>query len=233
MEGLQDLLRAAERKLESERTGVDTSSFEYARVFVWVVLQSRAIACLDMSCACSFLITVVFPHTFSFCYCYSMQNRSNFASSNAYRHIIAELPSPSKAAKKAHHAARNTQTMPLPKQLTSPSANKAAPHTSSSPTSDLYQPQQTLKTPTAAGSSLSFSPMAAGSPTAGGGGSAFNFNVTSSPMGKSQAGLSSPTASLSSPTARRSTAAAAPTDGGAKSTALINKPHRVDPPPEV
>ena len=183
-----------------------------------------------MSWVACFLIAMVFLYTHSFCY--SMQNRSNFASSNAYRHIIAELPSPSKAAKKAHHAARNTQTMPLPKQLTSPSANKAAPHTSSSPTSDLYQPQQTLKTPTAAGASLSFSPMAAGSPTAGGGGGAFNFNVTSSPMGKSQAGLSSPTASLSSPTARRS-AAAAPTDGGAKSTALINKPHRVDPPPEV
>jgi hypothetical protein len=29
MEGLQDLLRATERKLEAERTGIDTSSFEY------------------------------------------------------------------------------------------------------------------------------------------------------------------------------------------------------------
>lgn len=146
---------------------------------------------------------------------------SGFASSSAYRGIITELPSPSKAAKKAHTAARNTFTMPMPVARPSPHHGGGASAASAAPAFSLKSPLEAANSsPTGAAASPS----------------AFTFASVSSPAGKSpskqHAAASSPMSAgggehaLSSPTARRH----AP---DAQTAALINRPHRVDPPPEM
>jgi hypothetical protein len=184
----QELLHAAQRQIHGTGHAVDTSTFECVCVT------------FDRFCAVS-----VFFIRVACC--------SGFANSSAYRNIIVELPSPSKAAKKAHTAARNTYTIGVPKP------------------SPLPTPTASLKPPVPMPSPMASSPLAssplASSPSSSASPSAFTFSpkhIRSAAQNMLSPGQQMQQPDLVSP--RR-----AATDP--KTAALINRPQRVEPPAEM